>query len=685
MINITALSQYLLEDLHDYHNFDFFRFDSHFTAFDDLAVIGSRDRPNLGESTGGDGLSQTIPFRGTREGTPLAYLRYQGRSGNRPGSPVDDVFRIVLRPAHRANRVRPVTPRLGQPRVGTDLSQVLKLSESWESEASPHVMASRALVRSVPKKFRDEITAVAEDVAHDKFLRINNRCASWRLNPLCSWDEELVGLLKQELDNFFHPGGEPLDLSPNAIFDRGRCGPGASLGANGVDFYTKLFSSKLTATSFDVYYAYAKWCATDPNWRDAEFSRLTSFGLPTITCESSMTFVQKNRDTKRTICTEPSLNMFAQLGIGAILEDRLSSFYGIDLSLQPERNAELARLGSIAGAIGTIDLESASDSLSLGMLDEVLPQWVFDTLCEYRCPFTKLRGERVLLHMISTMGNGFTFPLQTIIFACCVQAVAKQIDVPLRRADSVVSTWGVFGDDIACPTIFSDRLCRLLEILGFHINGEKSFTDKWGTFRESCGHDYYLGHDIRGVYVKSLLTPQSRFVAINLLNEWSARWGIPLIRTIGYLRDSVRVMAIPAWMGPDAGIRVPVEAVRSGLTSVLSSTKRKGSYLFKYYRAVVPSLMVLEDSIAVPRNINHIPRRAYNPAGLLIAAIGGYLRGGRIPLALKQGENPCYRTMSGVTPSWGPSDEQVQLQGSGFWERWKTAILVNLGFESPEA
>jgi hypothetical protein len=375
--------------------------------------------------------------------------------------------------------------------------------------------------------------------------------------------------------------------------------------------------------------------------------------------------------------------MFAQLGLGAILEDRLTSRYGIDMSVQQERNAELARLGSIAGAISTIDLESASDSLSLGMLDAVLPQWVFDTLCEYRCPFTKLRGERVLLHMISTMGNGYTFPLQTIVFSCCVQAVAKQMGVPLRRAESVVATWGVFGDDIACPTVLVERLVRLLEILGFHVNSEKSFTDKYGTFRESCGHDYYCGHDVRGVYIKSLLTPQSRFVAINLLNEWSARWGIPLIRTIGYLRDSVRVMAIPAWMGPDAGIRVPLEAVRTGYTSVRVS--RKKSYLFRYSRAVVPTLAVLEDSIAVPRNLNRVPRRFYNPSGLLIAAIGGYLRGGRIPLALKQGENPCYRTMSGATPCWGPSGEQVHLQGSGFWERWKTAVLVNLGFEDPEA
>jgi hypothetical protein len=473
--------------------------------------------------------------------------------------------------------------------------------------------------------------------------------------------------------------------STSDLYDRGRCGPGASLGANGVDFYTKLFSSELTATSFDVYYEYAAWCAADPNWRDAEFTRLTTFGLPNITCESQVTFVPKNRDTMRTICTEPTLNMFVQLGIGAILEDRLRSFFGIDFSCQQDRNAELARLGSIAGAISTIDLESASDSMSLGMLAEVLPGWVFDLLCSYRCPFTRVRGERVLLQMVSTMGNGFTFPLQTILFSCCVQAVSKQMHARMRRADASWSPWGVFGDDIACPTFMVDRLVRLLNILGFQVNSEKSFTGKYETFRESCGYDYYLGHNVRGVYCKTLRTPQSRFVAINLLNDWSARWGIPLIRTIGYLRDSVRVLAIPPWKGHDAGIRVPIEAIRSGYTSVFLSTKDRNRFLFRYQEAVVPSLRVLDDVIAIPRNLNRVTRRFYSPSGLLIAAIGGYLKGGRIPLALKQGETPCYRTKSGATPCWGPTDEQIRAQGSGFWERWNTAVLVNLGFKDPEA
>jgi hypothetical protein len=372
--------------------------------------------------------------------------------------------------------------------------------------------------------------------------------------------------------------------------------------------------------------------------------------------------------------------MFAQLGLGQILEDRLRSRFGIDFSVQPERNAELARLGSIDGAIDTIDLESASDSMSLSMLKEILPAWVFETLVEYRCPYTELRGELVQLNMISTMGNGTTFPLQTIVFSCVVQAVAKQFGASMRRADLTWSPWGVFGDDIACPCFMTERVIRLLEILGFQVNREKSFTERYLTFRESCGSDFFLGYNVRGVYIKTLKTPQSRYVAINLLNEWSARWGIPLRRTIGYLRDSVRILAIPPWASEDSGIRLPLEALRSGYVAVYRSERWRYSYLFRHYVPVTQYLTVDDSNelIAIPRHLNRVPRRKWIPSGILIAAIGGYLRDGRIPLALKQGENPCYRTRTSVTPFWGPSVEQVRAQGSGFWERWNNAAVTNL-------
>lgn len=548
---------------------------------------------------------------------------------------------------------------------------------AWYPGAHPAIVACNSLLRSIRKKFRDEISDSADAAAASKFLHSNSLCRDWVLNPTTSGDEELFGLLKREIDDFLHPSGELLVTSIDQIFDLGRLGPGASLGASGVDFYSKLFSSKLSSTSFEVYYQYAERCARVPIWGRAEFTRLTAYGLPDIVSESRVTFVAKDSTTTRSICTEPTLNMFFQLGLGQILTDRLKESFGINLSRQPDRNVKLARIGSIDGSVVTIDLESASDSLSLSLAQAIFPSWFFDLLMDYRTPATLMKGERVELSMVSTMGNGFTFPLQTMLFSCVVRAVASSMNVRLGRASSRGSRWGVFGDDIICPTEMSDRVIRLLQLIGFRVNREKSYTERSGRFRESCGGDYYCGHNVRGVYIKTLSSPQSRYVAINLLNEWSAKWLIPLPRTVGYLQDSVRHLAVPPFSAIDSGIRIPYNLTlnRYGLWY----SQKSGSFLYRFYEAWVPMIIVKDDGrVLLPRGNFQLRSRMYNPDGIYMAGLGGHIQGSRIPISLKQGERPRYRMKTRWAPFWGPSVEQMRLHASGFWERWNTVLPFNL-------
>lgn len=547
---------------------------------------------------------------------------------------------------------------------------------AWYPGAHPTIVACNSLLRSVKKKFSDMTSDSADAVAMKKFLHSNELCRNWVMNPQSSGDEELIGLLKKEIDDFLHPSGELLVSTIDQIFESGRNGPGASLGANGADFYSKLFSSKLTATSFEVYYQYAERCTKVPIWGQAEFSRLMAYGLPEIVSESRVTFVKKDSTQSRSICTEPSLNMFFQLGLGEILTARLRSFFGIDLRRQPQRNVRLARIGSINGSVVTIDLESASDSFSRCLAFDILPGWFFNLLEEYRTPYTKIKGQQVALNMVSTMGNGFTFPLQTMLFASVVRAVASSMRIHLGRASSRKSKWGVFGDDIICPTEMSDRVVRLLSLIGFRVNREKSYTERYGRFRESCGGDFYMGHNVRGVYIKTLQTPQSRYVAINLLNEWSAKWKIPLPLAIGYLQDSVRHLAVPPFAPIDSGIRIPHNLTmnRYGLWYSQSG----GSFLYRYYEAWVPTIRVLEDRVVLPRSVFQLRRRMFNPDGLLMAFIGGHIQNSKIPVSLKQGERPRYRMKIGRAPFWGPSIQQVHSHAPGFWGWWNTILPFNL-------
>ncbi len=554
------------------------------------------------------------------------------------------------------------------------------ITDYWP-DASVKEVAALRLAQSLLKKFNDEVVPDADDRCLSKFIDSNNRCREWRLNPLNTRDEVLFGLLKQEIDQFVHPNGECLVQSYFDILRRGRAGPGASLGANGADFYTKFFSSKLSATSFELYKMYNEFLSWYPDWVDAELSRALNCGILQELRGSSLSFVRKTRDISRSICTEPSLNMFYQLGFGSMLEDRLDEHFNIRMFHQQTWNRSMACRGSQSDDLVTIDLESASDSFSRNLCAEIFPDWFNSVLTDLRSPEVKIRGEWLRLDMVSSMGNGFTFPLQTMLFSCVVTAALQFRGIAPLKANSELmneseplrGTWGVFGDDIICHRDVADDVCRLLTLIGFRVNSSKSYFQ--GPFRESCGADYYKGQLVRGVYIRSLRTTQSRYVAINRLNEWSAVTGIFLPQTVGYLRDSVRDLAVPYWESDDAGIRtwVPPSPVYN----------ENFSFLYRKYEVDAPYLEIGPGYLRPIRWGGSKPpkQRIYNPLGLLCSFLAGYVRDCRISLALKQGERPRYRTTTKVAPHWHGFRPGVGFAADvRFWEpRVIAALDANLG------
>jgi len=216
---------------------------------------------------------------------------------------------------------------------------------------------------------------------------------------------------------------------------------------------------------------------------------------------SKLSFVPKNAKSLRSICTEPGLNTLVQLAIGEHMSRRLAAF-GIDIRDQSV-NQKRALEGSLTGALATLDLSSASDTISKELVFELLPlDWAL-LLSKARSSHVLLPGGSVIRQeKFSSMGNGFTFPLETLIFwslaaACC-------------EADADATA---YGDDLIVPT---DRYHLLVEVLtaaGFVVNMTKSYHT--GPFRESCGKDYYLGTDVRPTYSKGWVTGQSLFVLHN--------------------------------------------------------------------------------------------------------------------------------------------------------------------------
>jgi hypothetical protein len=572
----------------------------------------------------------------------------------------------------------------------TDLSGYLPAGfqpgDDWSPELSVTQVAAIQLVKSFYKKRNASRRSTPEGdaVAWAKFQRSNERCRTWTLAPNTSLDEELCGEFKNLLYRFFYPEGHNLVFSINDLFDRGRCGPGVAVGARGEDFYTKFFDSPLTSTSQALVTAYSNAVANDrcSTWGAAESNRAARYSEPELVLGSRFSFVPKDDTSSRLIAIEPSLNMFYQLGLGRLLEERLISFFGLDIASQSHINQEAARIGSVTDALATLDLSNASDSVGNTMLEWALPRSVWNLLVllrspsgERRDPVTGSSGGPLELHMVSTMGNGFTFPLETLVFSCVVVACIKSFGVkPVRpytisfpeacRGINLLGYWGVYGDDIICHSRVALRVMRLLALLGFEVNRDKSFVE--GVFRESCGRDYVNGHDVRGVYVKHLETPESRYAVINALNVWSAKVGIPLPKTVRRLVDSVRWLPIPPAENHDAGIRVPFSIAKDFV-------KRNNPMKVKNPQAIVYSrrtsspkhLTIKDGEIRVPKQVK---RRFFNPEGLLLAFLHGSIRDCRI--SLRQSDLR-YHTKQGVTPYWDyvpPTSDIASLCGGSSWE-----------------
>jgi hypothetical protein len=222
------------------------------------------------------------------------------------------------------------------------------------------------------------------------------------------------------------------------------------------------------------------------------------------------TTVPKDCRTDRFIAVEPWFNSYVQLGQMNWLARRLKR-WGVNTQDQTW-NQELAGLASkvpFPDGWATLDLSSASDSVSTEILRWLLPPAWYQFFDSSRSPVCKIDGVDHTLNKFSSMGNGNTFPLECLVFASLVRACRK------HAGDK--QPYAVYGDDIIVSHRCVPLLTEALTFSGFKLNQEKSFVI--GRFRESCGRDYLDGHPVRPIFLQDPPTP---FTAVSLFNKLQA-------------------------------------------------------------------------------------------------------------------------------------------------------------------
>lgn len=198
-------------------------------------------------------------------------------------------------------------------------------------------------------------------------------------------------------------------------------------------------------------------------------------------------FVPKNWKTDRTIACEPEGNLPLQLAFDNYVKRRLKRFR---LNLRDQSaNQRLARESSITDEFATVDFSAASDTISYNVVSWLLPPDWFDFLCDVRSSTHRGASRNGIYAKFSSMGNGATFCLETLIFAAACHACNSE-------------KFLVYGDDVIIESKYYQDYVALTRFLGFSINMEKSYSQ--GPFRESCGGDYFNGTNVTPVYIRNI-------------------------------------------------------------------------------------------------------------------------------------------------------------------------------------
>lgn len=240
---------------------------------------------------------------------------------------------------------------------------------------------------------------------------------------------------------------------------------------------------------------------------------------------SRFSAVPKDYKGYRGVAMEPTGRQVTQQAIREALEYSLYIQCGDNI---PIRNQDVNGTLASRSDVATIDLSNASDSVSRRLCELLLPDSLYQDVITARSPKMAIpkyqmevrrprKGELDLsypspyneywLPMMSTMGNGYTFVLESCIFWAIAQTAVEYCSTfdshkyylrTLRRETGDRFAAWAYGDDIIVPDWAYETTIDLLEMCGFVVNRDKSYGS--GLFKESCGHDWWIGEEVSSYY-----------------------------------------------------------------------------------------------------------------------------------------------------------------------------------------
>jgi hypothetical protein len=315
---------------------------------------------------------------------------------------------------------------------------------------------------------------------------------------------------------------------------------------------------------------------------------------------------------------EPIAFQWAQQAVRLWYEDHLSSCYlGKYVTIRDQtNNQDGSKFGSDSGLVDTIDLSSASDSVSWELVRRIFPAKVLKYLAATRTSEVRLpnKVDSVSVRKFAPMGSALCFPVQSTIYSSIVIAamIMHARSVTMEDLDCLTSLdiskevreltfrhftyetnkfqpFRVYGDDIICDHRITSLTIRLLRTLGFRVNESKSFIGEQA-YRESCGTHHFDGCEVTPFFfkVKKIDVKIGPGTVTGIIDHCNRAFDYGFLNLRRHLKNLI--------------LYYPILNVRKGLDG-------KNPILFSSNR---------DDSVAIftskPRN-SHLRLRSYVPGG----------------------------------------------------------------------
>lgn len=488
---------------------------------------------------------------------------------------LDQLFREVTR-----NLIRDFQTNLCDPLFCTDVLSALNSGNPEAIRKSKPGMnftdsvlefKMKYQVASIDKRYRYRNDVYTDNELQEqaiaKFLEVQNRLKALDWSSITQ-DERMKKILQGARALCHHVLG---DYSDEELRQRARFGTGASVGvaARHANLASR-FVYPITGTKTQISWFSSEYdeCPHFQLWKASDHANLP-YGETNMYREIDtlkLTFVPKSFKALRAILANTTIGSYQSGGIGEMIRLRLKQKLNLDIRRAQSEHRKISELESCFRTHCTVDLQSASDSISDTLVRLLLPVDWYNAINTGCCRKVSLpNGSIVDVETFSTMGIGCTFTLQTLIFYSliwAVRAVDELLPQPksIRRCKTMIS---VYGDDLIFGSIHYPGVSSVLGRLGILVNDEKSFV--LPPFRESCGGDYYHGWDVRPFQPEVAVTSCSKleyeamlYKFINgLLQKWEEH---EIESTLQYLISRVErltaVKLVPTTSPEDSGVRI---------------------------------------------------------------------------------------------------------------------------------